>query len=537
MSRNFLMASAACIVAALFGVATPAFSQGIIPGKPQPEDLSGSPLSSLTVMTPQEVATVQRLLVRMGYLQSNSLNRSLDGNTVAAISAHLSAVGWIGPSPNSEQLIRSLFGEVWKAEGWADGLAAGQRIIVEKEDVRLAQEALKNLNGAPGPLDGIFGPATFAAVETFQAENGLKVTGLLTRNTFNNIMRAAKFAGSQPKSTVRILAATGVVDPAALESFEVESGIRVVEENYENSSETKSLLMQGSDSYDLMVQAGGHMRQVLEKENAVTKIDRVRLPNSLKLDTASQVYTEALDPLNAHSIPYLWGTVGLGINRDKVLRLAPDAPINSMALLLDPKYAALLSQCGLAMIDEPIDVIPSIVSYLGGDFRNVGITDLEAVDGALAQVRSHIDVVTRAKFVEGLASGKYCATIGFSGDVLTAREQAKVKQTAVIGYSVPKEGSELWFQLLVIPKNAMNPDASYLLIDHLLKPEVAAAGTKSLMYANTVWGAGPLMEASLLEDPGLYPPRDVMGRLSIQPPLSADVEAELNRIWAKLKKG
>jgi putrescine transport system substrate-binding protein len=95
----------------------------------------------------------------------------------------------------------------------------------------------------------------------------------------------------------------------------------------------------------------------------------------------------------------------------------------------------------------------------------------------------------------------------------------------------------LWFQLFVIPKNAKNPDAAHTLINHFLTPEVAAAGTKALLYANTVWGSGPLLDASLLAEPGLYPPREVMGKLSIQPPLSADVEAELNRIWAKLKKG
>ena len=123
------------------------------------------------------------------------------------------------------------------------------------------------------------------------------------------------------------------------------------------------------------------------------------------------------------------------------------------------------------------------------------------------------------------------------GDVLTAREEAKARQTGTIVYAVPKEGSELWFQLFVIPKNAKNQDAAHALIDYFLKPEVAAAGTKALNYANTVWAAGPLLEAKLLDDPALYPPRETMSKLSIQPPLSADVEAELNRIWSKLKKG
>jgi putrescine transport system substrate-binding protein len=537
MKRISLLAGAASLALMLTAHLLPVQAQGIIPGRAQPEDLTGTPLASLGNFQPQELATVQRLLVRLGYLPEGNPNRTLDAATVGAIANHLVAVGWQGENPAPEQLLRSLFGAVWKKEGWADGVAPGQRVIVGKEDVRRAQEALKALNGAPGPVDGIFGPATLAAVENFQSENGLKVTGLLTPTMLHNILRAAQFGATAPKAILRILTAEGVVDPAALAGFEVAQGVRVLQDTYESSSETKALLMAGSPDYDLMVQAGAEMRQVLEKEGAVIKIDRLKIPNTIRLDTASQIYTEALDPLNAHSIPYLWGTVGLGINREVVARVAPNAPLNSMALLLDPKYAEQLSGCGIALIDEPIDVIPSIVSYVGGDFRNVGITDLEAVDAIITQIKDYVEVVPKSRYVDGLASGKYCASVGFSGDVLTAREKAKAAQTGTIAYSVPKEGSELWFQLFVIPKNAKNPDAAHTLINHFLTPEVAAAGTKALLYANTVWGSGPLLDASLLAEPGLYPPREVMGKLSIQPPLSADVEAELNRIWAKLKKG
>jgi putrescine transport system substrate-binding protein len=532
-----LLAGVACVCASVATTALTASAQGIIPGKTQAEDLAGTPLATLTTLKPQELATVQRLLVRMGYLQPTTPSRALDAVTVTAISNHLTASGWVGSAPSNEQLIRSLFVAVWQKEGWSAGLAPGQRIIVGKEDVLRAQEALKQLNGEPGPVDGIFGPATLAAVENFQAENGLKVTGMLTPTVLNNILRAVKFVSTPPKAQLRILTAEGIVDPAAIDSFEAATQIQVLHDTYDSSSETFTLLMAGTAAYDLMVQAGAQMRQVLENQNAVTKIDRLKVPNTLQLDTASQMYTEALDPLNAHSIPYLWGTVGLGINKDKVQQIVPDAPLNSMALLLDPKFAAPLSSCGIAFIDEPIDVIPSIVSYVGGDFRNVGITDLEAVDAALEQVREYVEVVPKAQYVDGLATGRYCASIGFSGDVLTARDRAKASQSGTIAYAVPKEGSELWFQLFVIPKNAKQLDQSYLLIDHFLKPEIAAAGTKAHLYANTVWAAGPLMEARILEEPGIYPPREVMGRLTIQPPLAADVEAELNRIWSKLKKG
>ncbi|MBK8768884.1 MAG: extracellular solute-binding protein [Rhizobiales bacterium] len=536
MTRATLLAGAA-LLGIFTATATPALAQGIIPGRSQAEDLSGTSLASLGTITPQELATVQRLLTRLAYLPPGNPNRTLDAATVGAIANHLAAVNWQGASPSPEQLLRSLFGAVWVKEGWSTGSAPGQQIMVGKDEVRQAQDALKSLGGAPGPVDGIFGPATLAAVEGFQAENGIKVTGLLTPTMLHNILRAAQFGSKQPVATLRILTAEGIVDPAALAGFEQSTNMRVIQDTYTSSSETKALLMAGTAAYDLMVQAGAEMRQVLEKEDAVTKIDRLKIPNTLRLDTAAQMYTEALDPLNAHSIPYLWGTVGLGVNKEKVMSVAPDAPMNSMALLLDPKYAAPLASCGIALIDEPIDVIPSIVSYVGGDFRNVGITDLEAVDATLSQIKDYVQVVPKAQYVDGLANGRYCASIGFSGDVLTAREEAKVKQTGTIAYTVPKEGSELWFQLFVIPKNAKNQDAAHTLIDWFLKPEVAAAGTKALLYANTVWGSGPLLEAKLLDDPGLYPPREVMSKLSIQPPLSADVEAELNRIWSKLKKG
>jgi putrescine transport system substrate-binding protein len=535
MKTAACLAGTASLSALLLLQIVPAAAQGIIPGKPQAEDVTGTRLASLATLTPDELTTTQKLLERLGYLQPIATERPLDAATLAGIGDFLAASGWSATAPDKRQLFRALYSALWAKEGWSLGTGQGQTMIVGATDVLLAQQILDQLGFEPGPIDGRFGPATMTAVARFESENGLKVTGLLTSPVLGNITRSTKFIAEPPKATIRILSAEGVIDPAALEGFENATRIRVLHDTYDKSNETRKLLMAGSSNYDLMVQAGAEMRQILEKQGSVTKIDRVKIPNSNTLDTASQIYTEALDPLNAHSIPYLWGTVGISTNKDLVDKILPDTPVNSMALLFDPKNAAALSSCGIAIIDEPIDVVPSFVSYVGGDFRNVGVTDLEAVDAALSQIKGFVKVVPKAEFVDGLSSGRYCVGLGYSGDALVAREISKAKQTGTIAYVVPKEGSELWFQLLVIPKNAKNPEASHQLIDYLLKPEVAAAGTKTLMYANTVHAAGPLMEAQLLNDPGLYPPRDVMGRLYIQPPLPADVEQELDRIWAKFK--
>src|SRR6185503_19479357 len=137
------------------------------------------------------------------------------------------------------------------------------------------------------------------------------------------------------------------VNPTSLDNFEKETNIRIVHEVFTNSSDTRDLLHQGSDKYDVMVQAGAQMRQVLEEQSAVEKLDRAKIPNAEFLDPAALTYTSVLDPNNSHSVPYLWGTVGMGINKEKVRAIRPDVPLNTMALMLDPAIAADLSKCGI----------------------------------------------------------------------------------------------------------------------------------------------------------------------------------------------
>jgi putrescine transport system substrate-binding protein len=207
-----------------------------------------------------------------------------------------------------------------------------------------------------------------------------------------------------------------------------------------------------------------------------------------------------------------------------------------MALMLDPAIAADLSKCGIAVIDEPIDVIPAFVAYLGGDMKNIGITDLEAVEVALSKVSDYIKVVSVDSYINSLAEGKYCVVWGYSGAIFYARDLAKQNGKGTITYNVPKEGSELWFDLFVIPNKSENKDGAYQLVNYMLKPEVAAANTNFLQYANPILTSAAYIEPKLLSDPGLYPPKSILKRLSVQPPMAANIEAELKRIWSKLTK-
>ncbi len=516
--------------------ASPAGAQGMISAETEEDSLAEADLGELGQLNEKEISTIQRLLRRLGYLKDENMTRAMDGPTIAAALAHLKAVNTSPKGLTAEKMLRSLFTAAWIKEGWGTGSADGQDLVVDKAEVKVAQEALKKLNYEPGPVDGVFGPATFSAIELFQEDSGLNVTGVLSRNTFQNVTRALNFVDKKPVSTVHMLNWPDYMNPDTLSNFEKETNIRVIHEVFENSSDTKNLLLQGSDRYDVVVQEGAQMRQVLEGENAVEVLDRAKLPNAGYLDPAALGYTGVLDPGNKHSVPYMWGTVGLGANKEKVQAILPDAPLNSMALILDPVVAAEVSKCGIALIDEPIDVIPAMVAYLGGDMKNIGITDLEAVDEALSKVTAYIKVVSTDSYINSLSEGKYCVAWGYSGDIFFARDLAKESNAGTIVYNVPKEGSQLWFDLLVIPSKARNKAAAYQLVNYILKPEVAAANTNFLQYANAVLNSAPFIELELLKDPGLYPPKSVLKRLTVQPPMALNVEEEMRRIWSRLSK-
>ncbi|MGB9142708.1 MAG: extracellular solute-binding protein [Aestuariivirga sp.] len=533
---TLLMTFALAMAIPLIGP-SPVQAQGMFSAAESGDPAAGLDPDSFGKPQPLEISTIQRLLRRLGYLKDADMTRKMDDATLVALSTHFKNSKTPTTDLNAEKIIRSLFTTVWTKENWASGTVNGQELVVDRAEVRSVQEALKTLGYAPGPADGVFGPATFSAIEIFQEDNGLKVSGLITRNVLQNIGRARNFAGREPAATVHVLNWPDYVDPNMLEAFEKETNIRVVHEVFENSTETKDLLVEGSGKYDLMVQPGAQMRQVLEKDGAVDVLDRSKLPNAKNLDPAVLEFTGVLDPDNAHSVTYMWGTMGLGLYKDKIKAIRPDMPFDSLGLILDPELAADVSKCGIAVVDEPIDVIPIMVAYLGGDIRSMGITDLEAVDVQLSKVAQYITVIPADRFIDTLAQGKYCAMFGYSGDIFLARDTAKADKIGTVSYVVPKEGSLLWFDLFVIPAKGQSKDAAYKLIDYMMKPEVAAANTNFLQYANPITKSGPFIEPKLLADPGLYPPKKVLERLFVQRPMQGDVEKELLRIWSKLKKG
>ena len=219
----------------------------------------------------------------------------------------------------------------------------------------------------------------------------------------------------------------------------------------------------------------------------------------------------------------MWGTTGLGINVERVkAALGDDAPLDSWGLLFDPANAAKLAACGIHVLDDDQEAFGAALLWLGRD-PNAGAADeIEAVRQVYTAIRPYIRSFNNAEYKDALANGDACLVMGYSGDIGQARDVAAEvaastgKQAPDIRYVIPKEGALRWIDVIAIPKDARHPGNAHAFIDYLMQPEVIAAVTDQVAYANPNLDATGLIDPGIAADEGVYPPADVRAKLALQ---------------------
>lgn len=329
---------------------------------------------------------------------------------------------------------------------------------------------------------------------------------------------------------------TDYIDPAMVERFQRETGIRVRYDVFDSLETLEGKLSAGRSGYDIVVPTAEPTFARLVRAGALQPLDRDRIPNWRHLDPELMARAAGVDPGNRHGVIYLWGTVGLGIRADRVRALVPDAPVAGLGLLLDPDHARRLAECGIAVMDSATDVLPSVLHWLGRDPDGTDAADLRAAEAALMAIRPHLRAIPGSgALVDMLATGEICVALTFSGDVIQAAARAREAGRGVELAYLP--GAHLWFDMLAVPADAPNPEAAHRFIDFLLQPEVMAAITSRVRYPNAVPASRPLLAERVREDPDVYPPPEVLERAFIAgtPPIAA--ERARTRLWNRFKAG
>ncbi len=319
-------------------------------------------------------------------------------------------------------------------------------------------------------------------------------------------------------------------------NFEAETGIDVNYDVYDSNEVLEAKLLAGSSGYDIVVPSGSFLeRQVAA--GLLLPIDKSKLSNYGNLDPTILAQAAAHDPDNAHSVPYMSFTVGLGFNVEKVAERLGDASIDSWDALFVPENAAKLADCGIAVLDSPSEVMATVLNYLGLDPNSESEEDLAKGEELMMSIRPYIRYFHSSQYIDDLGSGEICLALGYSGDVFIAADAASEAGVGEISYIIPKEGSLTAFDLLAIPADAQHVENAYKFIDYILRPEVTAAISNYVFYASANAAATEFVDEEVKSNPGIYPPPEVVAVSFGLKAHSAAYDRILTRAWTRIKTG
>jgi len=333
------------------------------------------------------------------------------------------------------------------------------------------------------------------------------------------------------------------IDPATLEAFTKETGIKVVYDTMDSNEVLETKLLAGNTGYDVVVPTGSFLQRQI-KADIYLPLDKSKVPN-LKY-AWDKVYTKLAiyDPDNAHAVNYMWGTTGIGYNVDKVKARVGDMPMNTWDIIFKPEILAKFADCGIYALDAPEEIVPAALKYLGLNPDSKNPEDLEKAGALLDKIRPSIKKFHSSEYINALANGDICLAVGWSGDVFQAKSRAVDAHTKSpdkplvnIEYVIPKEGALMWFDSFAIPKDAAHVEEAYAFINFMERPEIAAQNSNFVSYANGNAESQKTITPEILKNPSIYPDADTMSRLFTVTAYDTKVQRVLTRVWTKFKTG
>ena len=358
----------------------------------------------------------------------------------------------------------------------------------------------------------------------------------MIRMTLLPLMLAATL--SQAAETVKVYNWSDYIAPDTMKNFSRDSGIAFTYDVFDSNETLDGKLMTGNSGYDVVFPSNHFMARQIQGA-ALKKLDKSQLPNWKNLNPVLLKALEVNDPGNQHGFPYLWGSTGIGYNVAKVKAvLGDDAPVDSWDLIFKPENMEKLSKCGVAILDNGPEVLPAALNYLGLPHHSKNPEDYKKAEALLMKVRPFISYFHSSKYTSDLANGNICVAVGFSGDILQAETRAKEAGNGVdIGYSIPREGAAIWFDMVAMPVDAPDEKAAYSFMNYLLRPDVMAGISNYVHYANGNEQADALVSPEIKADTKVYPTAAMMDKLFALQAMPLNIDRIRTRLWTKIKAG
>jgi putrescine transport system substrate-binding protein len=355
------------------------------------------------------------------------------------------------------------------------------------------------------------------------------------------LLAAAGPAAAADPKVLNIYNWSDYIADDTIKNFEKETGIKVNYDNYDSNEVLQAKLVAGNTGYDIVV-PGSHFAKLQIEGGLLQKLDRSKLTNWGNLDPTLLKQLANVDPGNQYLVDWLWGYVTVGINIPKVKAALGGMPMpdNAWSLIFDPKYASKLKSCGVNFLDSASEVLPVAMLYVGKSPYSANAADYDAAAKMLQSVRPYVTRFSSSGYINDLAGGSLCAVMGYSGDINISRARAldaNPKQPATIEALVPKGGATLFFDTMAIPKDAKNVANAHLFINYILRPDVAAALTNKVFYANPNAASLTFVKKDVAENKTIFLSAEDKARMTPPDAVPQAIRRVQTRIFTNFKAG
>lgn len=349
---------------------------------------------------------------------------------------------------------------------------------------------------------------------------------------------AALLATTAIADEVRVYNWSDYIDEELLTKFEEETGIELIYDVFDSNELLETKMLAGGSGYDVVVPTGTFLQRQITA-GAFQELDTSKLPNLDNMWDVIEERTAQYDPGNAFSINYMWGTTGIGVNTGKVTEiLGADAPISSLDLVFNPENMEKLQECGVHFLDAPTELIPAALAYAGLEPDRKDEEALAAAEEVLTAVRPYVLKFHSSEYINALANGDICVAIGWSGDILQARDRAAEADNGVeVAYNAPVEGALMWFDQMAIPVDAPNPEAAHTFLNFIMDAQNMAQASNYVYYANGNAASKEFLVEDVIGDTAIYPDESTLENLYTVTPFPPREQRNLTRMWTRVKSG
>lgn len=321
---------------------------------------------------------------------------------------------------------------------------------------------------------------------------------------------------SNSKETLTVYNWGDYIDESVLREFEKEYGVKVIYDTFATNEDMYVKIKSGGSSYDVAFPSD-YMIERMIKEDMLEKIDMSKVDNYKYIDT--QFRDLDFDPNNEYSVPYMWGTVGIIYNETMV-----DETVDSWDILWNEKYKGQI-----LMLDSQRDSIGITLKKLGYPLNSRDMNQLEHAKEELIKQKPLVMAYVVDEVKDMMIGGEAALAVVWSGDAVTM-----MSENEDLNYIVPKEGSNLWFDNMIIPKGTKNKELAEKFINFMTRPEIALKNTEYIGYSSPNTGTIELLDEETRNDEVAYPSKATIENCEVFLDPS-DVIKEYDRVWTEIK--